>query len=559
MGRDMSPLAKPQVETGAAIPEVATQHAGVNQETISIPQATPQATGAWHLDLVERSRTSLHPPKVDSVQNVSSAMLSHKRPVDNDGEHESGNDSLYAQSKRPRLTRKNLALLNRITKKQAKKKTLALDAQPESTKTGTTSTTTTTTTTTSSDSADPYEKNGILPPRRSKRPINYDDIVQRLARSRKSTSPSESDYKGYVRAASRPGTTVRTLLLETVGELLKKYCHHHGEAVAADAAAAGAAPVCCYPRVFQSSFTGFPKDVGLNNGLPPPRADLIEGLGKEEYYPFPVEERIKGAALFKNRRDSPVLPHFAGQWTGGAGKDMEAARRQSAYDGAALVYGRSRALDAIGKPYLARHGHAKVTTFTTDGTVINFFAHYADPASPPGEEEDIGIRTTSTTRLEYHQYPIASTNLCRSFEEFKLGRRQLRNAQEAARAECLELRDRLREYWQTTHGLPETEPLPPAQDESHRAIGQKPQGRPAGHPPQQLLPSMKPVGTSHFIRSLPPPAMEMESDSANMPGSPPLELSKSQKRAVDCWLTSISVEQQSEEDVSKERIEEWPT
>jgi hypothetical protein len=68
---------------------------------------------------------------------------------------------------------------------------------------------------------------------------------------------------------------------------------------------------------------------------------------------------------------------------------MEEAKLQSAYDGAALVYARDQALSLVGKPDPV--GHAEITTFTTDGTNINFFAHYATPS-----EDDT---------LKYHQYP----------------------------------------------------------------------------------------------------------------------------------------------------------
>jgi hypothetical protein len=86
---------------------------------------------------------------------------------------------------------------------------------------------------------------------------------------------------------------------------------------------------------------------------------------------------------------------------------MDEAKVQSAYDGAALTYARNQALSYLGNP--DPPGHAEVATFTTDGTNINFFAHYA------AVSED-GV-------LEYHQYPVTSTNLTNSFEDFKRGRR----------------------------------------------------------------------------------------------------------------------------------------
>lgn len=126
---------------------------------------------------------------------------------------------------------------------------------------------------------------------------------------------------------------------------------------------------------------------------------------------------------------------------------MEEAQLQSRYDGASLVYARNQALDTIGKPYLA--GHAKVTTFTTDGTNLNLFAHYATP--------------TENGKFEYHQYPIESTNLIRSYEGFKEGRKQLRYAQDLAREESCRLRDELKDYWRT--GKSQPVPLPTINDE----------------------------------------------------------------------------------------------
>lgn len=78
-------------------------------------------------------------------------------------------------------------------------------------------------------------------------------------------------------------------------------------------------------------------------------------------------------------------------------------------------------------------GHAEVTTFTTDGTTINTYAHYAT------RSED-GI-------LEYHQYLVRSTNLVDSHQGLKDGQRGLRNEQDYARQQSYALKDQLKEYW----------------------------------------------------------------------------------------------------------------
>jgi hypothetical protein len=109
---------------------------------------------------------------------------------------------------------------------------------------------------------------------------------------------------------------------------------------------------------------------------------------------------------------------------------MEKAKMQSAYDGAALVYARNQALSYVGEP--DPPGHAEVATFTTNGTTINFFAHYAE-ASEEG-------------MLEYHQYPTTSANLTNSYEDFKKGRKQLRNLQDDAKDSSYALRDQLKSH-----------------------------------------------------------------------------------------------------------------
>lgn len=126
------------------------------------------------------------------------------------------------------------------------------------------------------------------------------------------------------------------------------------------------------------------------------------------------------------------LPHLTGEWKG-RGKDMEAARTQTAYNGAALVCGRNRALAYMDTADQPRH--AAVTSFTMDGTHINFFAHYA---VAPEEEEG---------KTRYHQYLLAATKLFNSFDDFKRGLMQLRNLQENAKDESYALRDRLVEHW----------------------------------------------------------------------------------------------------------------
>lgn len=143
---------------------------------------------------------------------------------------------------------------------------------------------------------------------------------------------------------------------------------------------------------------------------------------------------------------------------------MSEATLQSSYDGAALVYARNRALAYQGKS--DPPGHASITTITTNGTQLNFYAHYATPA---------GDGT-----LECHQYPIKSTSLVNSHGEHKEGRKYLRNEQDHARKQSYEPRDELKEHHQKQRGsslhpvatgvptapIPGTEPTDADEDEN---------------------------------------------------------------------------------------------
>lgn len=271
--------------------------------------------------------------------------------------------------------------------------------------------------TTSSGFAEQAYKNGILRPAHSTPPTNLVDMRKRLARRRRSASPPKSVYKAFVNRVEKAPNEA-TMLFEVGGELLKKYKDK------------------CYLRAFNQAFTWFPENVGLNNGLSNPQPDFIEGLEKREYKPFPID-CISGAILYAANSYSVALPHIIGEWKG-PGKDMIMARLQGAYAGAALIYARNQALNAIGKPYLA--GHAKVISFTTDGTDLNLYAHYAAPAEGGS--------------LEYHQYLIKSVNLIASYHGFKKGLRYLRNAQDLARKESFRLRDELMEYWKARGSRP---------------------------------------------------------------------------------------------------------
>ncbi|KAI0431838.1 hypothetical protein F5Y09DRAFT_330046 [Xylaria sp. FL1042] len=340
-------------------------------------------------------------------EQVSTTTPTRKRQID-DSEVEP--QPKRARLTRKKLTRKNLAEFNKMGKKKASDPT----DDSGSTKTKTTSTT-------SSGFADKARNNGILDPHSSKPPTNLESIRKRHAKSRATASPPESVYEHYANRIETAGNEA-TIVVEASGKLLKEY-NDKG-----------------YPRAFNRAFTNYPKDVGFNNGLSAPQPDFAEGLEKEEFRPFPVADYIPGASLYQDDPHSLTLPHVAGEWKGPAG-DMRDARIQSAYDGAALVHARTQALAYMGKE--DPPGHAEITTFTTDGTNLNLYAHYA---TPPAEDEDT---------LEYHQYPISTTNIKDTYQGHKDGRKGLRNAQDHAKTQSEQLRDQLKQHWkQNRNQLP---------------------------------------------------------------------------------------------------------
>ncbi|KAI1122712.1 hypothetical protein F5Y10DRAFT_69412 [Nemania abortiva] len=360
------------------------------------PRKYIQQSGVEHAKITQQPEapyTAMLEPKAEEQEQVSPAMRSQKRQMGN-----SDDDDKEHRLKRARLTRKNLAQFDKMGKKKGTE--AAPSALPDST---------TGSTTTSGFAIQAYE-NGILGPSASKPPTNLEEIRRRYTEPRRSASPTESVYRGYIDTVEAADNEA-TMIFEVGGHLLKKYDNG-------------------YKRAFNQAFTGFPKDVGFNNSLSPPQPDFIEGLRMPEFRPFPVHRHIDGAVIYENNPGSITLPHLAGEWKGPDGH-MKDATLQSAYDGAALVYARNKALAYLGKS--DPPGHAQVTTFTTDGTNLNLYAHYATPS------ED-GM-------LEYHQYKYVSANMIDSYQEHKNGRKGLRNEQDHAFKQSRTLMGQLKGQW----------------------------------------------------------------------------------------------------------------
>ncbi|KAK7429740.1 hypothetical protein QQZ08_003766 [Neonectria magnoliae] len=308
-------------------------------------------------------------------------------------------DSDRPRVKRARLTRKNLEFFDKMTNSGPGSGTSVSSTSPLF--------------------ATLSMENGILTPYQSKPPTNLDQILERHARSTVRAPITRPRHQDYIRRVEHAPNEA-TMVFETAEMLLKRYT------------------VKGYHRVMDLAFVGFPKDVGFNNGLSSPQPDFLEGVLMEEFNPFPVRTHISGAVVHHHGLKSVALPHIAGEWKG-PGKNMVEAALQSAYDGAALVYARNKAL-----AYLNRSdplGHAEITTFTTDGTMINHYAHYAAPSE--------------NNMLEYHQFLYARTDLLESPESYTKGRRGLHNAQEHAKKQSFALMKQLKSHWNRhSGGLP---------------------------------------------------------------------------------------------------------
>ncbi|KAL6701081.1 hypothetical protein J3F84DRAFT_344555 [Trichoderma pleuroticola] len=181
-----------------------------------------------------------------------------------------------------------------------------------------------------------------------------------------------------------------------------------------------------YIRSFYQRFDEFPEYAAFSRGIEKPCPGFAQGFTVAAY-PCVKIEYLSAAVCVSHDHASLVHPHLAGDFTAGDVNDLEAV---SARHGAALVYMRNLALDHMRVEVIK--DMAGIITFTTNGTYINFFAHYAS--------------TSAEGKVEYHQYPIASVNLMRSYFEFIQGVTMLRNCQEYALSMATALKDDLEKY-----------------------------------------------------------------------------------------------------------------
>lgn len=301
-----------------------------------------------------------------------------------------------------RLTKHNLRLLNNMTRATGpgKPKT-ASSSTTKSTKSDMIKSTAT------SGFQRQAMANGILDPPRSMPCQNAKETLECLNGSRETASPTQSEYELYCEKIDAAGNKAAV-----VQRMLPLFQDYDGK----------------YNIDMNRAFSALPKGLGFNNRLSAPQPDFIQGLTREEFLPADPS-KIQGAVLFKDDLTSTTLAHFAGEWESRSG-DMVEATLQSGYDGAAMVYGRNQALECLGEPDPL--GHSAITTFTSNGENVNLFAHHALPTGEDGA-------------VEYHQHRLTQTNLIESYESFKKGRKEIRNAQDYAREQSFALRDQLQE------------------------------------------------------------------------------------------------------------------
>ncbi|KAI0399980.1 hypothetical protein F4802DRAFT_514508 [Xylaria palmicola] len=348
----------------------------------------------------------------------------------------SDGDTDQGELKRVRLTRKNLARFNKMsgTSTESPHASSAED-DPMTAETPDTSVTSFVAAAT---------KNGLLLDL-SQAPANLEDISTWCSKRRGSIGATESDFQTYrhlVNAAPSEATIVVhasrcllkvTTLKDRVDEYREYGDEHNGDESSNEEAEMEEEKDevrrvdLAYLQGYNVRLTCFPKDVGFNNGLKTLQPDFIEGLNHLKFYPFPIRD-VRGAVVGLNQF-AIGLPHLAGEWKK-IGKNMDVAKIQSAYDGAACVFARNSALRYLGKS--DPPGYARVITYTLDGETLRLYANYAS--------------RVKGGPVEYHQYLIESYSIMKRYEDFEAGRRALRNMQDYAKTQAVLLKNKLRRY-----------------------------------------------------------------------------------------------------------------
>lgn len=327
-------------------------------------------------------------------------------------------------SQRLPLTKENLHRLAMSTNSKAPR-----TASAQSLRSGTSGDISRSISTTSEGFENRALQNGVLDAVRSgKQPVVDADVKKKLLASRGSASPTQSQYNKFadriVEASNEQGTIA----------VYSKYIFQDTEDAHFDIG---------YRRKEDKMWTEFPKNVGFNNGLSAPKPDMIEGFARDSFPP--TIEQIKSSKIVRDEPKYVALPHMAVEYKARE-KSLHEAKVQAGYDGAAMVYGRNEALGLIGKADPPRR--PAVLTATTIGQEWNVYAHYAHP--------DV------TGKAEYYQCRMAGGSM-ENLNEYKQGRKILRNMQDFAREQASDLRDDLNKHY-IESGCPQRSQHPSAKN-----------------------------------------------------------------------------------------------
>ncbi|KAH8759427.1 hypothetical protein F5883DRAFT_681977 [Diaporthe sp. PMI_573] len=221
-------------------------------------------------------------------------------------------------------------------------------------------------------------------------PSNLDQLAQRFHRNRTgSTAPSEGKYRifrGLAAEASNKGE---------VSAAIERYLFKDNMDPAFIAEG--------YRAKLDKQWLDYPKNQGFNNGLLKPKPDYVEGY-KRSMFP-PTISDLGGAITLDNKATNFIaLPHFAAEYKG-RDSNLHTARVQAGYDGAAMLHGRSIALQHLGGTDVQKH--AAAVTAVTDGTVWHTYAQYRDVDQQTGDKV-------------YYQYPVDSGTLD-TYKNFQKG------------------------------------------------------------------------------------------------------------------------------------------
>lgn len=238
-------------------------------------------------------------------------------------------------------------------------------------------------------------------------------VKERLISSRESASPTPSQYNKFanriVEASNDKGTIA----------VYSKYVFQDTEDHHFDVG---------YRRKEDKIWTKFPQNIGFNSNLPAPKPDMIEGYSRDSF-PSTIEH-IKASRLVSDDPRYVALPHMAVEYRAPE-KSLHEAETKAGYNGAAMVYCRNEALKLIGKSDPPRQ--PVVLTATATGPEWNVYGHYRHLNDGSGREE-------------YYQCHMAGGAM-KNLEEYRHGRKVLKNMQDFAREQSSALRDSIQKEY----------------------------------------------------------------------------------------------------------------